>query len=88
MVSFFMKNKLKSLTKSILMPLGLTAATSGTDPVIHQLIFESSVITLIISDEEMNDILKEVKSLEESGVLIKGVSETIQNEVKEQKGNW
>ena len=82
-----MKNKLKSLTKSILIPLGLTAATSGTDPVIRQLIFESSVITLIISDEEMNDILKEVKSLEESGVLIKGVSETIQNEVKEQKGN-
>ena len=36
--------------------------------------------TLIISNEEMNDIIKIVKSLEESGLLIKGVSETIQNE--------
>ena len=41
--------------------------------------------TLIISNEEMNDIMKIVKSLEESGLLIKGVSETIKNEAKEQK---
>ena len=44
--------------------------------------------TLIISNEEMNDILKIVKSLEESGLLIKGVSKTIQNEAKEQKGGF
>ena len=36
----------------------------------------------------MNDIMKIVKSLEESGLLIKGVSETIQNEAKEQKGRF
>ena len=44
--------------------------------------------TLIISNEEMNDILQIVKSLEESGLLKKGVSETIQNEAKEQKGGF
>ena len=42
-------------------------------------------ITLIISNEEMNDIMKIVKSLEDSGLLIKGVSETIKNDAKEQK---
>ena len=48
--------------------------------------FGSRTTTLKISNEEMNDIMKRVKSLEESGLLIKGVSETIQNEAKEQKG--
>ena len=41
--------------------------------------------TLIISNEEMNDILKIIKSLEESGLLTKGVSETIKNEAKQKK---
>ena len=41
--------------------------------------------TLIISNEEMNDLMKIIKSLEEFGLLIKGVSETIKNEAKEQK---
>ena len=44
--------------------------------------------TLIISNDEMEDILKIVKSLEDSGVLLKGVSETIQNEAKEQRGRF
>ena len=43
---------------------------------------------LIISNDEMEDIMKVVKSLEDSGLLSKGVSETIQNEVKEQKGGF
>ena len=47
--------------------------------------FRSPFTTLIISNEEMNDIMKIVKSLEEFGLLIKGVSETIKNEAKEQK---
>ena len=42
--------------------------------------------TLIISNEEMNDIIKTIKSLEEHRLLIKRVSETIKNEAKEQKG--
>ena len=47
--------------------------------------FRSRFTTLIISNEEMNDIMKIVKSLEEFGLLIKGVSGTIKNEAKEQK---
>ena len=44
--------------------------------------------TLIISNDEMDDILKIVKSLEDSGVLLKGVRETIQHEAKEQRGGF
>ena len=44
--------------------------------------------TLIISNDEMGDIIKRVKSLEDSGLLMKGVTETVQNEVKEQKGGF
>ena len=50
--------------------------------------FGSDTTTLIISNEEMNDIMKITKSLEESWLLIKGVSETIKNEAKEQKGRF
>ena len=46
----------------------------------------SGMATLIISNEEMHDIMKRVHSLAESGLLIKGVSETFRNETKEQKG--
>ena len=48
----------------------------------------SGTTTLIISNEEMDDILKIVKYLENSGVLLKGVSETIQHEAKEQRGGF
>ena len=48
----------------------------------------SGVTTSIISNDEMNDILKIVKSLENSGLLLKGVSETIQHEAKEQRGGF
>ena len=50
--------------------------------------FGTGFTTLIISNEEMNVIMKIVKSLEESGFLIKGVSETVKNEAKEQKGEF
>ena len=72
-----MKNVLKPLAKSVLIPLGLTASASVTDAAIHKKIFGSGVTTLIISNEEMNDIMKIVKPLEESGLLIKGISQTI-----------
>ena len=76
-------NVLKPLGKSILIPLRLTASTSATDAAIHKKMFRSAnTMTLIISNEEMNDIMKIVKSLEESGLLIKGLSETIINETK------
>ena len=50
--------------------------------------FRSDVTTLIISNEEMNNIVKIVKSLVESGLLKRGVSKTIKNEAKEQKGGF
>ena len=48
----------------------------------------SRMTTLIISNEEINDIIKTVKSIEESGLLIKGVSEIFKNEAREQKGGF
>ena len=77
-----MKNVLKPLAKNVLISLGLTAAASTTDAAIHEKIFGSGVTTLISLKEEMNDIMKIVKSLEESGLLTKGTSETIKNEAK------
>ena len=44
--------------------------------------------TLITSNDEIKDIIEIVKSLKDSGLLLKGVSQTIQNEVKEQKGGF
>ena len=84
-----MKSVIKPLAKSVLIPLGLTAAASAADAGIHKKILGSghnNNTTLIISNDEMDDILKIIKSLEDSGVLLKGVSETIQHEAKEQRG--
>ena len=78
-------NLLKPLAKSILIPFGLTAAAAATDAAIHKKMFRSGTTTLITSNEEMNDIMKIFKSLDESDLLIKGLSETIKNEAKEQK---
>ena len=76
------KNVIKPLAKSILIPLGLTAAASAADAGIHKKILGSGNTTLIISNEEMNDIIKIVQALEDSNILLKGVTETVQNEVK------
>ena len=62
--------------KSVLIPLGLTAAVSATDAVIQRNIFRSGMTPLIISNEEMSDFMKIATSLEDAGVLIKVVSET------------
>ena len=86
-----MKSVIKPLAKSVLIPLGLTAAASAADAGIYKDILGSgnnNNTTLIISNDEMDDILKIVKSLENSGVLLKGVSETIQHEAKEQRGGF
>ena len=61
---------------------------SAIDGSIKKKMLASGATTLIISNDEMDDILKIVKSLENSGVLLKGVSETIQQEAKEQKGGF
>ena len=83
-----MKNVIKPLAKSVLIPLGLTAAASAADAGIHKKILGSEHInttTLIISNDKMKDIIRIVKSLDDSGLWLQGVSETIQNEAKEQK---
>ena len=71
-----------------MIPLGSTAAASATDAAIQKKIFELGLTALMISNEEMEDNMKIVKSHKESFLLIKGVSETIQNEAKEQKGGF
>ena len=80
---------IKPLGKSVLIPLGLTAAELVADAEIHKKILGSgNMTTLLISHDETEDIIKMVKSLEDSGSLLKGVTETVQNEVKEQKGGF
>ena len=79
-----MKSAIKPLAKSALIPLGLTVAASAADAGMHKKILGSGHNTtfLMISNDEMEDILKTVRSHEDSGLLLKEVSETIQNEAK------
>ena len=83
-----------ALAKNVLVPLGISAAMSAIDGSIKKKMLGSGptkrvgTTTLIILNDEMNDILKIVKSLENSGLLLKGVSETIQHEAKEQRGGF
>ena len=89
------KNVINPLAKSVLIALVLTAAASAADAGIHKKILgpgrpldlasPHNNTTLMISNDEMDDTLKIVKSLKDSGVLLKGVSETIQHEAKEQR---
>ena len=65
-----------------MIPLGVASA-SVADAGIHKKFLGSGTTTLIISNEELEDIMKIVKSLEYPGLLVKGISETIQNEAKE-----
>ena len=80
------------LLKSVIKPLGmlgLTAAASATDAAINKKILGSgNHTTLIISYDDMQDLLKIVKSLEDSGILLNGITETVKKEVKEQKGGF
>ena len=83
------KNVIKPLAESVSSSSGLTAAASAADVGIHKKILGSgNMTTLITSNDEIEDIIKIVKSLEDSGLLLKGVTETVQNEIKEQKGGF
>ena len=93
-----MKSVITPLAKSVLIPLGLTAAASAADAGIYKKLLGSGRrhsssstshnTTLIISNKDMEDLIKIVKSLEDSGLLLKGVTESVQNEVKEQNGGF
>ena len=76
------------LAKNVLTPLGITAAASATDAAIQKKIRGSGTTTLSISSEEMSDIMKIVQALEDSNILLNGVTRTIKNEKKEQKGGF
>ena len=96
------KNVIKSLAKSVSIPLGQTTAASAADSGIHKKTLGSGrchssshvlripssdpkTTTLIIPNDEIKDIIEIVTSLEDSSLLLKGVSKTIENESKEQK---
>ena len=75
------------LAKNVLAPLGLTAAMSAIDGSIQKKIHGSG-IKLINEEEDMNDIMKIIEALENSDILLKGVSKTIENETKKQRGGF
>ena len=83
-----MKNELTPLAKSVVIPLGLTAAASASYAGIHKKILGWGATTLIITNKEIKDIMKIVTSLKDSGLLIKSVTQTIENEAKEQRGGF
>ena len=70
------------LAKNVLPPLRLTAAMSAIDGSIQKKIHGSGV-KLIIEQEDMNHIMKVIEVLGNSGILLKGVTKTIENETKE-----
>ena len=72
------------LAKNVLAPLGITATVSAIDAEIQTKIHGWGTTTLIIS----NDKMKIVQALKESNILLKGVTKTIKNETKEQKGGF
>ena len=79
------------LLKSVIKPLGLlglTAASSAIDAGVQKTIYGSGTKTLVISNEEMNDIMKIVQALKDSNILLKGATKTIKNETREQKGGF
>ena len=76
------------LAKNVSAPLGITAAASAIDAGIQKKLHGSGRATLIISNEEMNYIMKIVQAPEDSNILLKGVSKTIKTETKKQKGGF
>ena len=73
------------LAKNVFPRLGITAAASAIDAGIQKKIHGSGTTTLIYSNEEMNDIMKIVQAIEDSNILLKGVTKIIKNKTKEQK---
>ena len=74
------------LAKNILAPLGITAAASAIDAGIQKKIHGSGTTTLINSNDELNDEIKIVQALEDFNILLKGVTKTVKNKTKYQKG--
>ena len=80
------KNVITSWAKSVLIPLGLTAAAAADAEILKKTLGSGGHTKLIISNKDIEDLIKIVKSLEDFVLLLKGVTESAQNEVKEKKG--
>ena len=76
------KNVLTALAESVLVPLGLMDTSSVTGTAIEKKDFGSGMTTLIFSNGDLNDIMKTIKSHEDSGLLIKRATEIVENEIK------
>ena len=76
------------LAKNVLAPSAITVAASAIDTGIQKKIHGSGTTMLIISNEEIDNRMKIVQSLEDSDILLKGVTKAIKNETKEQKGGF
>ena len=74
------------LEKNILAPLAITAAASAIDAGIQKKVHGSGTKTLIISNEGINDIMKNFQPLKDSNILLKVIPKTIENETKKRKG--
>ena len=80
-----MKSVINPLAKSLLIPLELSSGMSAVDAAIQKKVYGSVTTALIISNKEMEDVMKIVNSLEEPGLLIKRITETIKIQVKKQR---
>ena len=80
-----MKNVLKPPDKTVLTPLELTTVASETDAAIQKKIFCSGITTLIISNNETSDIMKIVKSLQNAGLLKKGLAKQLKMKQRNKK---
>ena len=76
------------LARNILVPLEITAAVSAVHAEIQKEVHGSGTTTLIISNEEMNNIMKINQVLEDSNILSKGITKTIENETKERDAEF
>ena len=83
-----MKNALVPSAKRIFITLRLLARMSAADAAIQKKNHGSGITALLISNEEIEDLMKTIKSLEKSGFLVRGISDRIKNKAKEQKGGF
>ena len=72
----------------MLASLGLSAAMSAADAAIQKKMYGSGNTTLIISNDDLNDLIKIATTLEEHDILLKGTTKTINNDTKKQEGGF
>ena len=77
-----------SIGKNNLAPLGLLVSMSATDAAIQKKMYGSGMVTLIISNNDLKNLIKIITTLEEHDILLKETSKTTENETKEQRGGF